>query len=74
MTEGERRQILLLKCDHPVAECRECRTAYRFAQLGSDVVRGCHVDHCPTCRGDLTREVQDHVRLCPNFRPRDNLT
>lgn len=32
MTEGGHRQILLLKYEHLVAECR---TAYRFAQLAS---------------------------------------
>jgi hypothetical protein len=61
------RHILLLKCDHPVAQCQKCQTGFHFPELGSDLFSGHRFNICPLCGRDLSQEVLDHIRLCPNF-------
>ena len=61
---------LLSRCDHFVATCPSCRTAFKPRELAPVFFTSDKRYGCGACRRELTAQVEYHVETCPNFSGR----
>jgi len=63
LTDGERAFLLRAWREHPVAKCGQCSSSFRTTELAADRIGGLD-SVCPSCRGNLTESIREHLIAC----------